>query len=413
MEIETLKRSHLKRNILIAVGVVLIISAVILNFTRAKYRVTQSIPLVNGVINYTPYDFKIIAMYQENNSGEYVEIDEMPSSGYVINENESYCTVDGENKDNDAILYTDNEEQHVINGLKKNSKCYLYFDIKSSSIAENIEDLYENNNGTLVYDNTIDSNLRYTGTNPNNYVYFNCSNYASPSNSTCELWRIVGIFNENSHGLSGQRLVKLVRNESLGDMEWNNTVTNDWSGSDLQETLNGAYLNRTGSYSSTGITTATRAMIETVTWKLGGLPDFSSNPTATVYTWERGTTVYSGHSTEWEGKIALLYLSDYGYATSGGSTGRIACWGYYLDNWEDYSNCYNNNWLYTESDYWTLTPLSMYPNYEFLVSSDGSMSNNPLFGGSFGVRPSLYLTSDVSITGGTGTSTNPYTLSVS
>ena len=53
MEFETLKQSHLKRNIMIGVVAVLIISAVVLNFTRAKYRVTQSIPLVNGTINYT------------------------------------------------------------------------------------------------------------------------------------------------------------------------------------------------------------------------------------------------------------------------------------------------------------------------------------------------------------------------
>ena len=41
--------------------------------------------------------------------------------------------------------------------------------------------------------------------------------------------------------------------------------------SDLQTTLNGDYLNGTGSYTSTGITSDTaRNMIETVTWKLGG-----------------------------------------------------------------------------------------------------------------------------------------------
>ena len=53
LEIETLKRSHLKRNIIIGVVAVLIISAIILNFTRAKYRVTESIPLVNGTINFS------------------------------------------------------------------------------------------------------------------------------------------------------------------------------------------------------------------------------------------------------------------------------------------------------------------------------------------------------------------------
>ena len=62
MEIETLKRSHLKRNIIIGVVVVAIISAIILNFTRAKYRTTQSIPLVNGTINYSAADLNIVAI---------------------------------------------------------------------------------------------------------------------------------------------------------------------------------------------------------------------------------------------------------------------------------------------------------------------------------------------------------------
>ena len=60
MKFEILKRSHFKRKIVIGVLTVAIISAVILNFTRAKYRTTQSIPLVNGTINYLPYDFKMI-----------------------------------------------------------------------------------------------------------------------------------------------------------------------------------------------------------------------------------------------------------------------------------------------------------------------------------------------------------------
>ena len=37
MDFEVLKQSHLKRNIIIGVAVVAIISAVILNFTRAKH----------------------------------------------------------------------------------------------------------------------------------------------------------------------------------------------------------------------------------------------------------------------------------------------------------------------------------------------------------------------------------------
>ena len=50
MEIETLKRSHIKRNIIIGVIAVFIISAIVLNFTKAKYRVTDSIEIVNMIL---------------------------------------------------------------------------------------------------------------------------------------------------------------------------------------------------------------------------------------------------------------------------------------------------------------------------------------------------------------------------
>ena len=66
MNFETLKKSHLKRNIIIGVVAVLVVSAVILNFTRAKYRVTESIPLVNGTINYSLADINIVAMRKCN-----------------------------------------------------------------------------------------------------------------------------------------------------------------------------------------------------------------------------------------------------------------------------------------------------------------------------------------------------------
>ena len=59
-----------------------------------------------------------MAMYQEQD-GEYVEVDKMPSSGYVINEEKSYCTIDNVNKDEESVLYTNDNGEHVISGLKK------------------------------------------------------------------------------------------------------------------------------------------------------------------------------------------------------------------------------------------------------------------------------------------------------
>ena len=88
MEFEILKRSHLKRNIIIGVVVVAIISAVVLNFTRARYRVTQSIPIVNGTINYTLPDLNITALYIDGVAANSLD----SNTNYTLDTTQSTCT---------------------------------------------------------------------------------------------------------------------------------------------------------------------------------------------------------------------------------------------------------------------------------------------------------------------------------
>ena len=269
MDFEVLKRSHVKRNIIIALIAIGIISAIVLNFTRAKYRTTQSIPLINGTINYELSDFNLIGAYIQEGE-EYIQTNEIPSSGYEFNSEKSYCTVNNENID--VTLNYDMETQtiSVVPLTTKGTKCYLYFEEKSGA-SDVIEGIYEENQDMLAYDGTADNNLRYIGADPNNYVYFNCDDYNNPSSSTCELWRIIGIFNENSHGISGEKLIKIIRSNSLGNIAWDSANKNDWSTASLQKTLNGDYLNGSGNYTSDGIKNdTTRNMIANVTWKLGG-----------------------------------------------------------------------------------------------------------------------------------------------
>ena len=107
-----------------------------------------------------------------------------------------------------------------------------------------------------------------------------------------------------------------------------------------------------------------------------------------------------------------MYVSDYGYATSGGSTtNRETCLNTELYNWDDYDDCFNNDWLYTGSHQWTLTPRSSYSNDVFRVRSSGHV-NSHLANGSCGVFPALYLSSNVKISGGEGTENSPYQLSL-
>ena len=90
----------------------------------------------------------------------------------------------------------------------KNNEEYIYkFSLDYQYLLEHIIDLYSSeetriSNG-LKKDNTPDQNIRYYGSDPNNYVRFNN-----------ELWRIIGVFGNN---------VKLVRSESLGSLSWDSS----------------------------------------------------------------------------------------------------------------------------------------------------------------------------------------------
>ena len=277
---------------------------------------------------------------------------------------------------------------------------------------------------TLAYDGTSDNNLRYVGANPCNYVTFNGEKAG---------WRIIDILNTPE----GQRM-KLIRTDSLGNLSWYYTSTgsyaNDWTTSSLQTLLNsGAYYNRnTGQYynrsttattldfTSNGLTEEAKNQIDTITWKLGGTASYTSSSNGLAshwYTYERGTTVYTGRPTEWPGKVGLMYPSDYGYATSGGSTSnRTSCLNKELYSWDDssYSDCKNNDWLLDSSTIqWTLAPDSSFSDSVFFVGDTGYVGTsgdipNSYAYSQYAVRPSVYLISEMSILSGEGTSESPY-----
>ena len=83
MEFEILKKSYIKRNIIIGVVIVIIISAIILNFTKAKYRSVSSVPIINSEINYKVPDLNMVSLYVANEDG-YEEADTIPSNGYTF-----------------------------------------------------------------------------------------------------------------------------------------------------------------------------------------------------------------------------------------------------------------------------------------------------------------------------------------
>ena len=397
-------------------SLVLIVTISIIYFTYSKFSSTNEMTMYETTVEPFIKNDYFIASYID---GEWSNEIPGKNDGYVVDK--IVC-------DNGATGTWDNEEWGInIRNATKKIKCSVFF--KQISMADQILELSTTDTTNFATDDP-DNNIRYIGANPNNYVYFNCSDYSNQSDSTCEKWRIIGVFkNITKSDGSKADLVKIIRDDSLGSIAWNSNNVNDWSTASLQTTLNGTYYN--GTYATGALKNdATRNAIESVVWNLGGTDGnnftSSSNGLAShFYGYERGTTVYSGRPTTWTGKIGLMYPSDYGYATSGGSTtDRAACLAKEMYNWDgsDVSDCKNNDYLY-KSGYlqWTLAPLSSSPASAFYVYSAGSIGGYyrvdnlgiDFDGLTSAVRPVAFLKSNISITNvGTGTSESPFQLKV-
>ena len=294
----------------------------------------------------------------------------------------------------------------IIKGVPSNEKESI-----PDLLTERIAYLADRDTTNFASDDP-DSNVRYIGKDPSNYVYFNCSDYNNQTADSCELWRIIGVFNNVAkEDGSKENLVKIIRDETLGDFNWNTSDVNDWTTSSLQDNLNtGGYYYAENRY--------TINAIEEVEWNLGGSSTYNDVTAGMFYERERGITVYGDHATTWTGKIGLMYPSDYGYATSGGTTkDRAACLAEKLYNWSssDFSDCKDNDYLF-KSNYhqWTLAPDSTDTANVFAVSRSGFVSTRGQISFySDAVRPALFLKSNIQVDKGAGTSTDPYQLKIS
>ena len=196
-------------------------------------------------------------------------------------------------------------------------------------------------------------------------------------------------------------------------MKWNttqNTTTNsynNWVTGTLNTYLNNDYYNT--------LTTDAKNMIGTTKYYLGG---YSTSQITSDVMWQyerkneaNRTGYYYGTNPVMQNdpskKIAIMYASDYGYAASKECSSNLV-------DYDGSESCKTtNNWLDKSVNTWLISQRSGVSSDAFYVNSAGyvynvsSVSNNE-----HGVRPVLYLSSNVKISGGEGTSEQPYQLSV-
>ena len=377
---------------------------------------------------------------QTAGAGDYKTVTQSkwPTEGYKFNAELSRC-------ENGSTLSWDDTKKAVIVSGNLSDKCYVYFDIYQPTLAEYIKSQYtgtQGENNIYYHDSDLangagDNSYRYAGANPNNFVCFGTTESPCPTDN---LYRIIGVFGENYHGVTGKQLVKLIKydymttdelgtdgdysqtykewgmdstykgtygdGERIGVYYWNykatNSATNTWSTSLLNKTnLNTNFINNIG--------TTWANKIATVTWKVGGntWANIGAKTSSVAYTNEITnpvTTNTTDNATTYSAKIGLMYVSDYYYSASPSAWTLV---GYNSsDTTKDYRVAKTINWLYLGSNEWTISRTSDITPYAFGMFSTGLVSNYGVTL-SFGVRPSFNLLSSVTYASGSGTSSDP------
>ena len=227
-----------------------------------------------------------------------------------------------------------------------------------------------------------DNSYRYSGANPNNYVCFGSDASTCPSDN---LYRIIGVFGDN---------VKLIKSTSYGSYAWDSGENNTWDSStkpSIRTTLNTTFLGT--------ISTTWQNKIATHAYKVGGMSNSTTNTAKQYYNTEVGS---SSSSTTDRMKIGLMYVSDYGFAASPD---------YWTTELYSYQLSKSSNWLAGLTE-WTISRWSDNTYLAFRVLSIGFVDGDNFVYGTGAVRPVFYLEPDVKFSGGSGTSSDPYRLSI-
>ena len=207
----------------------------------------------------------------------------------------------------------------------------------------------------------------FTGANPNNYVTFNGETAG---------WRIISV------GCDGTiKIMKTVDINTSDTLAWDSSDSNNWARpASLNTYLNGTYLN--------GLSSEAQSQIVASDFSIGAV-EYDNN--------DLEDQINDENSTTWNGKIALLTVSEYLRTNSNASCNSTLSGG----------TCLNTTWVYStvgRTQWWLLTVTS---DQVYWVPS-GEMGMYYAFSTVTNVFPALYLSSDIKITGGTGTQSNPY-----
>ena len=440
IKFETLKSN--KKRIYFLCGficVVILFAVIIINGSLAKYRTTQSIPLVNGTINYELSDLNLIGVYIEDGE-DYTKVDQIPDSGYIFNSEKSYCKINDEEQDMTITYDMNTKTLNIAPMTIKGTKCYLYFDkettLKDMILANNTINSGTPNFGSIA---TIDEGVYKTQDDWGDSYYFRGAVTNNWVKFAGYYWRIIRIngdgsirliYNGTSTATTGTstQIQTSAYNSSYNDNAYVGYMYGSTGASSYAATHannnNSTIKGVLDSWYQTNI--ANKGFGNKVSTEAGFCGDREPSTSSSSSNGSGGTgittTYYGGYirlvnSTK-SPTLKCKNSSDL-YTVSGSSKGNKAlsnpvglitadevamAGGVYRQTNQSY-------YLYTNQVYWTMSPSFFNGSYArvFYVNSSGYL-NLAFVNNSWGVCPVINLSADVKVTG-SGTSSDPFVVS--
>ena len=250
--------------------------------------------------------------------------------------------------------------------------------LSSSNVQGAIDELYtectkEPTTGETIIDSAglekdeYECRYFFTGGNPNNIIILNN-----------EQWRILSVECDGR--------IKIIRGTFTTNYEWDSSNSNNWNNpSSLNTLLNGTYYN--------DLNSAARNQIVVSKFSTGAVTA-GNNDLAAQINDENFKT--------WNGNIALPTVSEYIRTNSN----KNSCGTFSLFN-NNHRKCISTGWMDGPNAFWLLSPSSGSTSDVFSVMSSDAIGAYPAGSTINSIRPALYLSSDVTLSG-SGTQSDPY-----
>ena len=268
---------------------------------------------------------------------------------------------------------------------------------------------------------SVDNSQRFTGKSVDNYI---CFGSITPKCKDSDLYRIIGVFDDKVKLISKEFVTPEIlgmKNNYMGTTteagyktlnytgstaltklavySWNSTGKT-WADSDLNLVhLNKIYLNYLDSKNTTNI--KWRDLILDADWYSTKF-DFDSSNSNSEYFYQYELGDKKDETSKVNAKIGLIYASDYGYASDS------KYWTTNLREERNGDNIKNSNWL--SIGMWEHTiSRTTYLGYDadFLIYPGGWVYSLDMSKYGAGVRPTFYISGDLTYISGSGTSSDP------